>query len=75
MSAEFGEIARNFGGICPQFRRNYPDSAFICTAHENTISAELKIVGNCIPQPFMVSAINDDRKLYQFNAETDLNPI
>jgi len=43
MSADFGGIARNFGGIT-----RTQQWLQICTAHENPISAELKIVGNLI---------------------------
>ena len=49
MSANFGGIAGNFGGITrTQLWLQ------ICTTHENPISAELKIVGNffCFRQTF-----------------------
>ena len=49
MSADFGGIARNFGGIARNFGGITRTQHWlqICTAHENPISAELKIVGNC----------------------------
>ena len=44
---DFGGIARNFGGIASNFGGIAWTqlSLQICTAHENHISAELKIVG------------------------------
>jgi hypothetical protein len=61
MSAEFGGIARNFGGIARNFGGITRTQHWlqICTAHENPISAELKIVGNffCFRQKCEKSAI------------------
>ena len=47
MSADFGGIARNFGGIAHNFGGITRTQHWlqICTAHENPIPAELKIVG------------------------------
>jgi len=55
MSADFGRIARN-GGIARNFGGITRTQHWlqISTAHENSISAELKIVGNfiCFRQKF-----------------------
>ena len=56
MSADFGGIARNFGGIARNFGGITRTQHWlqISAAHENPISAELKIVGNfiCFRQKF-----------------------
>jgi len=61
MSADFGGIARNFGGIARNFGGITRTQHWlqICTAHENPISAELKMVGIffCFRQKCEKSAI------------------